>query len=87
MKKKVLVNIEFKDRYTGEVYVAGKTYDMTEERIKEVKEVNPNFIDVIGNAEPAKEEPVAADQGTEEPVEPVEPAEPAKKKASKKDAE
>lgn len=44
----VLVNVPFRDKYTGEVYVAGKTYTMSEERVKEVKEVNPNFITVIG---------------------------------------
>jgi len=43
----VLVNVTFRDRYTDEVYVAGKTYPMSEERISEVKEVNPNFITVI----------------------------------------
>lgn len=49
--KQVLVNVTFRDRYNSTVvYEAGKTYPMSEERIKEVKEVNPNFITVVGNA-------------------------------------
>lgn len=86
--KKVLVNVEFKDRYTGEKYVAGKTYEMTDERIKEVKEVNPNFIDVIGTVETVGEDAAAADQGTGDAgTDDAATKEPAKKKASKKDAE
>ena len=55
--KNVLVNVPFRDVYTGKMYEAGKTYPMSEERVKEVKEVNPNFVTVVGNAEekPAKE--------------------------------
>ncbi len=49
MKKKVLINVTFKDRYTGKLRVAGKTAEMTEERVREVNEVNPNFVSVIGN--------------------------------------
>lgn len=45
--RKVLVNVEFKDKYTRKKYEAGKKYDMTNERIAEVKEVNPDFITVI----------------------------------------
>ena len=48
MMKRVLVNVEFKDVYTGDLYEAGKTYSMTEERIAEVAKVNPNFVTVIG---------------------------------------
>ena len=51
--KKVLFNVSFNDRYTGKLNKAGTTAEMTEERIAEIKEVNPNFISVIGNAEPA----------------------------------
>ena len=54
--KKVLINVDFKDRYTGEMHKAGATEEMSEERIAEVKEVNPNFISVVGNVE----EPVQA---------------------------
>lgn len=49
--KKVQFNVSFKDRYTGKINEAGKCAEMTEERVKEIKEVNPNFITVIGNAE------------------------------------
>lgn len=48
--KEVLINVEFRDVYTGEVYTPGKTYPMTEERVKEIKEVNPNFVTVVGTA-------------------------------------
>lgn len=48
--KKVVVNVPFIDRYTGELHKAdGKPIEMTEERVAEVKEVNPNFISVVGN--------------------------------------
>lgn len=52
--KKVLINADFKDRYTGEMHKAGKTEEMPEERIAEIKEVNPNFISVVGNVEEPK---------------------------------
>ena len=60
----VLVNVSFRDKYTGEVYVAGKTYPMSEERIKEVKEVNPNFITVI--SAPVVEEVTEVEEVVEE---------------------
>ena len=48
--KKVVVNVPFIDRYTGKMHKAdGKPIEMTEERVAEVKEVNPNFITVVGN--------------------------------------
>ena len=52
--KEVLINVPFRDVYTDEVYTPGKTYPMTEERVKEIKEVNPNFVTVVGNAKEAK---------------------------------
>lgn len=61
----VLVNVTFRDKYTNEVYVAGKTYPMSEERINEVKEVNPNFITVI--SAPKAEEPKVEEPKAEEP--------------------
>lgn len=54
--KKVLFNVSFKDRYTGKLIKAGTTAEMTEERIAEIKEVNPNFVSVIGNVEPEPEQ-------------------------------
>lgn len=53
--KKVLVNVTFKDRYTGKKHVAGKTEKMTEERVREIKEVNPHFVTVIGEIAEEKE--------------------------------
>lgn len=52
--KEVLINVPFRDAYTDEVYTPGKTYPMTEERVKEIKEVNPNFVTVVGNAKETK---------------------------------
>lgn len=49
--KKVLVNEGFKDKYTGQVYEAGNIYTFSNERVAEVKEVNKNFLEVIGNVE------------------------------------
>lgn len=68
--KQVLVNVPFRDKYTGEMYAAGKAYPMTEDRVKEVKDVNPNFITVIGNAAveeaPVEEVQEAAEEETVE---------------------
>lgn len=81
MKKIVLVNVDFRDVYTGELHEAGSKCEMTEARIAEVKAVNPEFVSVIGTvAEPAQ-------SGETEPVvEPVvepaaEPAKAGKKKS------
>lgn len=49
--KKVIINTEFIDRHTKKKYKPGKTVKMTEERVAEIKEVNPHLITVIGNAE------------------------------------
>jgi hypothetical protein len=71
-----LVNIEFEDKYTGDKYVAGKTYPFSKERIAEVQEVNKNFITVLSEV---KDEPTI-----EEVVEPPKPNKPkTTKKATK----
>ena len=44
---KVLINTNFYDAHTGELYIAGEFTDLTEERIAEVKLVDPNFITVV----------------------------------------
>lgn len=56
MKKIVLVNHDFKDAYSGELHKAGDKVEMTDERIAEVKGVNPDFVSVIGIVEEAEEE-------------------------------
>lgn len=81
MKKLVLVNIDFKDVYTGKLHKAGDKEEMTAERIAEIKSVNPEFVSVIGSVE----EPVQAEQAADtEPVEPVEDSKQAGKKTAKK---
>ncbi|MBQ8254943.1 MAG: hypothetical protein IJY94_05505 [Clostridia bacterium] len=56
MKKLVLINHDFKDAYTGKIHKAGKKVEMTDERIAEVKGVNPDFVTVIGIVSEAEEE-------------------------------
>ena len=53
--KKVYIEMPFKDRYTGKIYNPGKTVERTDERVAEIKAVNPNFITVVGVVEPKKE--------------------------------
>lgn len=48
MKKLVLINYDFKDAYSGELHKAGDKVEMTDERIAEVKGVNPEFVTVVG---------------------------------------
>lgn len=65
--KNVLININFKDAYTGELYIAGNYTNLTEERITEIKAVNPNFVTVVGNVEkPATK--TTTKKGTEKPA-------------------
>lgn len=56
MKKIVLVNYDFKDAYSGKLHKAGDKVEMTDERIAEVKAVNPDFVSVIGIVEKTEEE-------------------------------
>ena len=69
-----LVNIEFEDKYTGDKYVAGKTYPFSKERIAEIQEVNKNLIAVLGEI---KEVPTV-----EEIAEPPKPKKPRTTKKS-----
>ena len=87
--KRVLIVSNFKDRYTGEMYVAGSIVEMTDERIREVKEVNPKLIEVVGKVK----EPVATEESAVEvpavevpavEVPEVEVPDAPKKKAAKK---
>lgn len=50
-KKLVLVNVDFKDVYTGKLHKAGDREEMTDMRIAEIKAVNPDFVTVIGAVE------------------------------------
>ncbi len=49
--KKVVVNVEFIDRYSKKKVKAGSKLKLTEERIAEINSVNPHFITVIGNVD------------------------------------
>ena len=72
--KYVLINHDFRDVYTGEIHRAGNKEEMTDERIAEIKAVNPEFVSVIGLVpETPVEEPI------EEPIETPAPKTKAKK--------
>ncbi len=51
MKKLVLVNENFKDVYTGIIHTAGDKLEITDERVAEIKGVNPTLVTVIGSVE------------------------------------
>ena len=51
---KVLVCVPFTDKYTGEVYEAGKEYTLSEERVEEIKNFNVGFVEVLGLEKPKK---------------------------------
>lgn len=59
------VTIPFTDKVTGEPYKENDEIRLSDERIAEIRAVNPNLVYVIGE-EPEEEVP-------EEPVEPTEP--------------
>ena len=69
--KNVLINHDFRDVHTGEIHRAGNKEQMTDERIAEIKAVNPEFVSVIGLV---PEEPI------EEPIETPAPKKKAKAK-------
>ena len=54
-KKLVLINEAFKDVYTKKMHTPGETEEMTDERIAEIKAVNPDFVTVIGVVEEEEE--------------------------------
>ena len=64
--KKVMINIDFIDAETGKVRKAGTKVKLTEERVAEIRAVNPDLITVIGTVEEPKEPAMQ-----EELVEPV----------------
>lgn len=71
MKKLVLINVDFKDAYTGKMHRAGEKVEMTDERITEVKSVNPEFVTVIGIVEEV--ETTDSVEEIEEAIEEIEP--------------
>ena len=71
MKKLVLINVDFKDAYTGKMHRAGEKVEMTDERITEVKSVNPEFVTGIGIVEEV--ETTDSVEEIEEAIEEIEP--------------
>jgi RNA:NAD 2'-phosphotransferase (TPT1/KptA family) len=48
---KVLINTDFIDAVTKKLRKAGTKVELSEDRIAAIREVNPDFITVIGGAE------------------------------------
>ena len=55
MRKVVLINVSFRDAYTGEIHRAGDKAIMDDGRIAEIRGVNPEFVSVIGMVEEVEE--------------------------------
>ena len=69
MRKIVLINVDFRDAYTGEIRRAGDRAIMDDGRIAEVRAINPEFVSVIGMVEEPVEEVI--EEVIEEPIEEV----------------
>lgn len=65
--KKVMINIDFIDAETGKVRKAGTKVNLAEERVAEIRAVNPDLITVIGTVE----KPQAPEKQGGQTVEPV----------------
>lgn len=64
--KKVMINVDFIDAETGKVRKAGTKVNLTEDRIAEIRAVNPELITVIGTVEEKKGKEPAQGNGAEE---------------------
>lgn len=53
--KKVMINIDFIDAHTGKRHKAGNKEKMSEDRVTEIRAVNPDLITVIGSVEEPKQ--------------------------------
>lgn len=51
---KVLVNVPFRDRYTGKVYKASEELTLTRERVEEIRSISAELVTVLGEV---KEKP------------------------------
>ena len=69
---KVIVNKRFRDKHTKELYQPGQVVELSDERVAEVNEALPGFIDVQreppqGAAPPNAELPEATEQNKPAP--------------------
>lgn len=48
---KVLVNVDFRDKYTNELYKANSEMTITKERATEILNFNKNFLTLLGEVE------------------------------------
>ena len=64
--KKVMINVDFIDAETGKVRKAGTKVNLTEDRIAEIRAVNPELITVMGTVEEKKGKGSAKGDGTEQ---------------------
>jgi len=100
--KLVRANIPFIDRVTGKLHkVDDKPFEMTEERLAEVRAVNAHMVVVVGDVKPKKDAEPVKQENQEEPVvpedaepteaegqeEPVEPVADSEPEASDEDAQ
>ena len=45
---KVLVNVPFRDRYTGKVYKASEELILTKERVNEIRGISADLVTILG---------------------------------------
>ena len=64
--KKVLINVDFIDAGTGKVRKAGTKANLSDDRIAEIRAVNPELITVMGTVEEKKGKEPAQGDGTEQ---------------------
>ncbi|MBQ3193786.1 MAG: hypothetical protein IJB59_09495 [Oscillospiraceae bacterium] len=64
--KKVMINVDFIDAATGKVRKAGTKVNLTEDRIAEIRAVNPELITVMGTVEEKKGKESAPEQTEQE---------------------
>lgn len=80
---KCIANREFKDKYTGDLIVAGATLELAGERVKEIKEVDKTLIDVLGEIVAEVNFSVGKTKTTEDAETVVEETKPPKKQTKK----
>ena len=54
--KRVEALVEFRDKETGETHKPGDKITVSEERLEAIRTVQENIVQVLGEAEPEKEE-------------------------------
>lgn len=63
---RVVVRKKFSDKYTGEVYAAGRLLDITPERYEEIRKTDPDLVIAVADELGAAGQSAADDAKTEE---------------------